>query len=305
MLSNLLATQPFLVKLVIFCAAAGSFWLLVVIVRSRYLRKISDPHARRMIRRSVNLALFGVIAVAAAFTFSQRLSGLAVSLGVAGAAVAFALQQVLASGVAFVQIMAGRVYRTGDRVKVGGVIGDVIQINVFLTTLMEIRGDWVNGDQYTGRVVRVPNAAIYQEPVFNYSADYEFLWDELKVPVRYGSDRKLAVQIMMDAVNPLAGQATEAMRQEWHRLKEDYAIEDASLEPQVFLLATDNWLEYSVRYLVDYQQRRSVKSALCEAIVAAFEQHSDKVGIASGTYDIVGLPTLKVDLVSDRQGTAR
>ncbi|MSU91034.1 mechanosensitive ion channel [Rhodobacteraceae bacterium 2CG4] len=302
MFSSLLATQPFLVKLAIFCVAAALFWFAVVVARTRYLRKVGDPHARRTIRRTVDLALLAIIAIAAAFTFSQRLGGLALSLGVAGAAVAFALQQVLASGVAFIQIMTNRVYRTGDRVKVGGVIGDVIQINVFLTTLMEIRGDWVDGDQYTGRVVRVPNAAIYQQPVFNYSADYEFLWDELKVPVRYGGDRKLAVQIMMDAVSPLVAQATETMKREWHQLKEDYAIEDASLEPQVFLVANDNWLEYSIRYLVDYKQRRSTKSALCEAIVAAFEAHSEKVGFASGTYDIVGLPPLKVDLVSSRAG---
>ncbi len=215
---------------------------------------------------------------------------------------AFALQQVLTSAVAFVQIMAGKVYRTGDRVLVGGVIGDVIQINVFLTTLMEIRGDWVDGDQYTGRVVRVPNSAIYQQPVFNYSADYEFLWDELKIPVRYGSDRKLAVQIMTDAVQPRVGEATERMKQEWQQLKEDYAIEDASLEPQIFLVANDNWLQYSIRYLVDYKMRRRTKSELCEAIVAAFEEHPDKVGIASGTYDIVGLPTLKVDLISNADG---
>ncbi len=184
----------------------------------------------------------------------------------------------------------------------GGVIGDVIQINVFLTTLMEIRGDWVDGDQYTGRVVRVPNSAIYQQPVYNYSADFEFLWDELKIPIKYGSDRKLAVQIITDAVTPLCGEAVSRMRGEWEKLKEDYAVEDAQLEPQVFLVANDNWLEYSVRYLVDYKRRRLVKSHLSEAIVAAIEAQSEKVGIASGTYDIVGLPQIKVDLGSALNG---
>ncbi|AQS50202.1 hypothetical protein BMG03_19405 (plasmid) [Thioclava nitratireducens] len=302
MLSNFATTHPVLLKLAIFVAAVAVFWFLVFLVRGIFLRKVSDPHARRTIRRGVNLALLVTIALPASVTFSQSLSGFVVSVGVFGAAAAFALQHVLASGVAFIQIIARRVYRTGDRVKIGGVIGDVIQINAFLTTMMEVRGDWVNGDQYTGRVVRVPNAAIYQEPVFNYSADYEFLWDELKVPVKYGSDLKLAVKILMDAVASLVADATEAMKSEWQTLKEDYAIEDASLEPQVFLVANDNWLEYSIRYLVPYKQRRSTKSNLCEAIIAAFDEHPDKVGIASGTYDIVGLPPLKVDLVSNAEG---
>ncbi len=289
--------HPLALKIAIFVACSVLLIIFVKILRSRFIKGIKEVNQRRRVRRMVNVATFGLIAVAAAFTFSNSLTGLAVSLGVVGAAVAFALQQVLASGVAWLQIMIGGVYRNGDRVKMGGVIGDVIQINVFLTTLMEVRGDWVNGDQYTGRVVRVPNAAIYQQPVYNYSADFQYVWDELLVPIKYGSDRALAVKIMTDAVTPLAHDATEAMRKDWALLKEEYVIEDAILEPTVFLVANDNWLEYSIRYLVHYKKRRSMKSDLCESIVASIEASAEKVGIASGTYDIVGLPTLMVDLI--------
>ncbi|MDA3857718.1 MAG: mechanosensitive ion channel, partial [Roseovarius sp.] len=130
---------------------------------------------RRTLRRSVRLASFAILAVAAAFTFASSLTGLAVSLGVAGAAAAFVLQEVLASGVGWVQIMAGKICRTGDRVRMGGVIGDVIQINAFLTTLMEICGDWANGDQYTGRIVRVPNSSIYKQPKYNFNPYFDYV----------------------------------------------------------------------------------------------------------------------------------
>ena len=59
------------------------------------------------------------------------------------------------------------------------------------TTLMEL-GQWVNGDLYNGRIVRIANSFVFKEPVFNYSADFPFLWDEITLPVRYGSDWKLA-----------------------------------------------------------------------------------------------------------------
>lgn len=257
---------------------------------------IATADQRRRVRKLITLAGICAIALVAAFTFSNSLASLTVSLGVAGAAVAFALQQVLASGVAWLQISAGKVYSVGDRVKMGGVVGDVIHINVFLTTLMEIGGDWVKGDQYSGRVVRVPNSAIYQQPIFNYSADYDYVWDELKVTIRYGSDRTKAVKIMEEAVTSLTREATEAMRVRWEALKEDFDIEDAKLEPAVFLVANDNWLEYSIRYLVHYKARRSTKSELCERIVLEIEKNSDTVSIASGTYDIVGLPPVTVNL---------
>ncbi|MCB0784290.1 MAG: mechanosensitive ion channel, partial [Flavobacteriales bacterium] len=75
----------------------------------------------------------------------------------------------------------------GDRVQLGGIKGDVIDIGVLRTTLMEL-GEWVDGDLYNGRMVLVANSFVFKEPVFNYSADFPFLWDELKVPVQYGAD---------------------------------------------------------------------------------------------------------------------
>lgn len=300
-----MSSNPFAVKVIVFAALAALFLLAVTAAKARYIPRITQVDQRRSARRIVNVTTFGVIVVAGALTFANRLTGLAVSLGVLGAAVGFALQQVLASGVAWLQITIGGVYDAGDRVKMGGVIGDVMKINTFLTTLMEIRGDWVNGDQYTGRVVRVPNAAIYQEPVYNYSAGLQYLWDELMVPLRYGSDRALAVRIMHDAVAPLASAAAEEMRSEWSLLREKYEIEDTSLEPTVYLVTTDNWLEYTIRYPVHYKRRRDTKSALCEALLAKIDEHADKVGIASGTYDIVGLPPLQIELTepSARQTT--
>lgn len=266
----------------------------MVIVRRTIARKVSSPDQRRRLRKWNTLVGITLLALSAAFVFSSNLASLGVSLGVAGAVVAFALQQVLSSAVAWIQVSAGKVYAVGDRVRMGGVVGDVIHINVFLTTLMEVGGDWIAADQYSGRVVRVPNSAIYQDPLFNYSAEFEYLWDELKVPIRYGSDRARAVALLEEAVQPLAEASTEAMRKRWHELRETYAIEDAKLEPAIFLIADDNWLEYGVRYLVHYKARRATKSELCERIVAAIEASDGAVSIASGTYDIVGLPEINV-----------
>ena len=74
---------------------------------------------------------------------------------------------------------------------------------------MEI-GEWVSADLYSGRVVRVPNSSLFKSPVFNYSGDFPFLWDELTLPVRYGSDWELArdiLQLVADEV--VAGYATQ------------------------------------------------------------------------------------------------
>lgn len=105
---------------------------------------------------------------------------------VTGAGIAVALQAVIASLAGWVAIAFGRFYSTGDRIQLGGVKGDVIDIGILRTTLMEV-GQWVDGDLYNGRIVRIANSFVFKEPVFNYSADFPFLWDEIKLPIRYGS----------------------------------------------------------------------------------------------------------------------
>ena len=75
--------------------------------------------------------------------------------------------------------------------QLGGSKGDVIDIGILRTTIMQI-GEWVNADQYHGRIVRVANGFVLKEPVFDYSAEFLFLWDGIMVPIQYGSDRRLA-----------------------------------------------------------------------------------------------------------------
>ena len=127
--------------------------------------------------------------------FSDKLGGFTVAFGVAGAGVAFALQEVIASVAGWVAISVGSFYSPGDRVQVGGIRGDVIDVSILRTTLMEV-GEWVAADLYTGRIVRVANSFVFKEPVFNYSGDFPFLWDEIVLPVRYGSDWKLAREML-------------------------------------------------------------------------------------------------------------
>ena len=119
--------------------------------------------------------------------FQEKLGGLTIAIGVAGAVIAFALQEVIVSVAGWFAITFSHFYKTGDRIQLGGIKGDVIDIGILRTTIMEI-GEWVKGDNYNGRVVRVANSFVFKEPVFNYSGDFPFLWDEISVPIKYGSD---------------------------------------------------------------------------------------------------------------------
>jgi Mechanosensitive ion channel len=230
-----------------------------------------------------------------ATVFSERLGGLTVALAAASAGVAFALQEVIVSIAGWIAIWSGGLYSVGDRVQVGGSIGDVIDIGVLRTTLMEC-GQWIKGDNYTGRVVRVSNSFIFKEPVYNYSGDFRFLWDEITVPVKFGSDVARARALLERAVGDICGGNADAARADWARMVDRFRLEDARVDPMVTLIFNDNWIEFTLRYVVHYQRRRLTKDELFTRILADVDATQGAVGLASATFHLVETPVFDVRL---------
>lgn len=186
---------------------------LVRLLRRTATRFVQDDAARYRARKVVNFIGFLIAIVFVALVFSDKLGGFTVAFGVAGAGIAFALQEVIASVAGWMAVSLGGFYKVGDRVQLGGIKGDVIDIGVLRTTMMQI-GEWVAGDAYNGRTVRVANSFVFKEPVVNYSAEFPFLWDEIRIPIKYGSDyhltRELIAGIAEEVVGDYARSAEEA-----------------------------------------------------------------------------------------------
>jgi small-conductance mechanosensitive channel len=269
--------------------------VLVQLVRRAVRVHVDDPDSRYRISKVVVMAGYLAVVVALVSGLSGRITGLTVALGAASAGIAFALQEVIASFAGWLAVAFGSFYKVGDRVQLGGIKGDVIDIGFLRTTLMEC-GAWVDGDLYNGRMVRVANSFVFKEPVFNYSGDFPFLWDEIVVPVKYGSDLSLAQTAFERVANDVTGDFARGAKKRWAELVRSYRIEDASLDPLVTLAATDNWVTFNVRYVVDPRARRLTKDALFRRILAAVDESGGKIAIASATFQLVEAPALDVRL---------
>lgn len=281
-----------------FIAAFVGILFIAVLVRffkkylSRYIRDNDNRYRARKLVTFIGY-LCGILVLS--IIFSEKLGGLTVAFGVAGAGVAFALQEVIASVAGWLAVSAGGFYKTGDRIQLGGIMGDVIDIGILRTTLMECR-QWVNADQYNGRIVRVANSFVFKEPVFNYSGDFQFLWDEIVIPVKFGCDYRLAKDIFYRVAHEITGAYEEQAKTAWKEMVSKYMIEDAKVDPMVTLIVTDNWMEFTVRYVVDYKQRRVTKDRLFTRIIDEIDKTSGRVGIASTTLQLVDLPELNIKM---------
>lgn len=225
---------------------------------------------------------------------------LTVVFGAVGAGVAFALQEVITSIAGWIAISFGQFYSVGDRIKLAGIVGDVIDVSPLRTTLMEC-GDWVQGDLYNGRLVRLANSNVFQAPVYNYSADFPFLWDELIFPITYGCNRNLAKDILLRIAHEVVEDYKLQAQQKWQEMVDDYYVEEASVEPMVTLVANDNWMEYTLRYVVDYKKRRITKDKIFNRFLDEIAKTDGRVTTASATFQLVEPPVFDIRLAKQKQ----
>lgn len=270
-------------------------WGIAKLLKRNVTNHIKENEQRYKTNKALTFLSYVVIILVAASVFSKNLGNLTVALGVAGAGIAFALQEVIASFAGWLAIMFGGFYKTGDRVQLGGIKGDVIDIGMLRTTLMET-GQWVDGDLYNGRIVRIANSFVFKEPVFNYSGDFPFLWDEIKIPIQYGSDYQLAEDLLLQIAKNIAGDLTETSQASWNLMVSKYMIENAQTAPMVTLIANDNWVEYTIRYVVSYKKRRLTKTALFKEILKQIEGTQGKIKFASATFHLVEAPEISVKI---------
>lgn len=256
-------------------------------------RFIQQPKRRYRIQELVTLGCWFIFFMVLILLFAQDIKEFAIPFSVIGAGIAFSLQEVIGSIAGRVAIVVGNLYQIGDRIQIGEMQGDVIDIGFLRTSLMEI-GNWVKADQYTGRVIHITNSTVLKDNLINYSATFPFVWDEVIIPVRYGSDQHLARKIILEVTNAVTHDFQLKAKETWKQVQDRYMIEQGDFISSVTLIANDNWLEFTARYVVPFNQRRSVKDKLCTQYVDAFAKTKNKVEYASMTIEITNFPPVHV-----------
>lgn len=287
--------DPVVGKWVTVFIGVALIWIIIQLLRRNLANRIMDNSTRYKTKKVLGFLGFLITAIFIIIIFSDKLGGITIALGVAGAGIAFALQEVIASVAGWLSIILGRLFKTGDRVQLGGIKGDVMDIGVLRTTIMET-GQWVDGDLYNGRIVLVANSFVFKEPVFNYSGEFPFLWDEIKIPIQYGSNYIKAKEIIINAGKAVAGDLSMQSREKWAMLQQKYRLEDSQTESMVSLVANDNWVEYTLRYVVSYKRRRLTKTELFTKILTDIEATNGEIKFASATFQLVEGPAIKVSI---------
>nr|WP_027137292.1 mechanosensitive ion channel domain-containing protein [Gaetbulibacter saemankumensis] len=291
---------PVLTKIIKYLIWIILIFLAIAWMRRILKRRLPDNSLRYKSQKGIEIIgyFFALLITISYFTGNIKDFGLAIGLLTAG--ITITLQELILSIAGSFYIFFVRVYKPGDRIEINGIKGDVIDVDSIYTTMMEI-GQWVSSDNYSGRIVKLSNAFVFKGPVYNYSQDFPFVWDEFNLPIRYGSDIEMAKSIVISVAQEYLSEYVKASISDWKDVVEKYYIEDAQVDPALAITMTDNWIQFNLRYIVDYKKRRITKHLLNEEIGKRIEQTNGKVILASATFEIVNIPIVKFKEEKARQ----
>jgi small-conductance mechanosensitive channel len=265
-------------------ALAIVYLLFKVIVEGTAVRHIKDSKSRYAARKTISIVYVIIFFVVFGVIWIEDAQSLVVVYGLLAAGIAIALQDLFKNFAGGMIILLNRPYSVGDRIEIDNKYGDVMDIGIMYTTIMEMRG-WVDGDQATGRITLIPNGAIIGNPVSNYTKDHNFIWDELKIPLTYDSDWNEAITRVMKIVKSETGAIIKKAAKDISRLEEKYYLDTKPTDPAVFLKITDNWIELGIRYITETRQRRVISDKINRMLLETISK-SDNIKIASATMDV-------------------
>jgi small-conductance mechanosensitive channel len=271
-------------------------WVILIFVLIGWIRrllkkKLQDNSLKYKAQKGVEVIGYILVVLITITYFTGSIKDFGLAIGLLTAGITITLQELILSIAGSFYIFFVKVYKPGDRIEINGIKGDVIDVDSVYTTMMEI-GEWISSDNYSGRIVKLSNAFVFKGPVYNYSQDFPFVWDEFNLPIRYGSDMELAKSIVISVAQEILSEYVKDSFSQWKEVVEKYYIEDSQVDPTLAITMTDNWMQFNLRYIVDYKKRRNTKHILNEEIGKRIQATNGKVILASATFEIVKIPTL-------------
>jgi small-conductance mechanosensitive channel len=269
---------------------------------ARKVLRRAGPRVTFWVRQSIHIFAALVVIVGVVSIWFDQPGRLATAAGLVTAGVAFALQKVITAFAGYIVILRGNAFSVGDRITMGGVRGDVIALGFIQTTIMEMgqapgeQSDepalWVKARQYTGRIVTVTNDKVFDTPVYNYTRDFPYIWEEMTLPINYKDDRGKVERLLCDVATRHAVKIDEIAQEDLCEMERRFNLKWTDLGPRVYWRLTDNWLQMTVRFITLSHGVRDVKDAMSREVLEGLDQAG--IGIASSTYDIVGMPPLRI-----------
>jgi len=252
-----LATVAFILMCVILVETVGTKWLEHRAFDRRRLQTL-----RTILRLGVQLAGAGCVLLV---TFGVP-SQISTILGLATAGLTVALQSFILAFFGWFILMGKNGMRVGDWVQINGVAGEVIEINLFRTTILET-SDWADKGHPTGRRATFINNFAVTGQFFNFSTVGQWMWDEMSVSLPSSAETYAKVALMHQAILEETQQDAQLAEQEWRRVPRNSGLSQASASSSVNMRPAAGGVDVLIRYVTRASDRLKVRNRLYERVI--------------------------------------
>lgn len=197
-------------------------------------------------------------------------------LGLFSAGIAFALRDLLANFLGWLMVSSQKPFMVGDRIRIGDSLGDVLEMNWFHTTIIEVtqNQDRTYG-QSTGRLTYIPNAKFILQEVINESSTFPYTWNEIQIFLKVNSNWKKAKELIMEVASKELGNMEQEVKECLEIASKTHPIYYQNLSHIVYISLAEEKIVLTLRFICRSRNYRNLEHSIIEGILSEFEKHED------------------------------
>jgi len=252
----------------------SALWILLIIFAVYLVDRVVDhyiaagPERTRLhtLRAVIRFAIQAVGVLLILLVILGAPNQMPTIIGLAGAGLTVALKDFIVAFFGWFVLMGKNGIRVGDWVEINGVAGEVIEINLLRTVLLET-GNWTSTGHPTGRKVSFVNSYAIEGHFFNFTTSGQWLWDEIHLVIPADRDPYAIIDDVQKAVAKETEASVREAEDEWKRITSRYRVRSVSAAPAVNLRPTASGIEVHVRYVCRAHDRYALRARLNQALV--------------------------------------
>ena len=254
--------------------------LILLLFADRWLNRLLggariDRRQLATLRGVIGVALQLVAVLLILFVLIGMPGQFATVLGIAGAGLTVALKDFIVAFIGWFVLMGRNGIRIGDWVEINGVSGEVVELGMFHTVLLET-GNWTDAGHPTGRHVTFTNSFAIEGHYFNFSTSGQWLWDELTVVVPFGHDPHAIAEAIQKQVVEETKDSTRQAEEEWQRASRGQRGTTLSAQPGIAVRPASGGVEIAVRYVTRASERYALRARLYQSAVRLLAESGSK-----------------------------
>lgn len=252
------------------------FFIIFEIIKRiliRIFKKIKDSKKEYIYTQKLKLFVTFLKLGIFILIWGKYLSGFITIISFISAGFTIALRDIILNFFAGVYIKIVKPFQVEDRIEINNYKGDVVNINTLNFELLEVDNKDFMG-QSTGVITHVPNSTIFSHPLRNYDKAFKYIWNEItvNVPLEYNIEKVRKVLYRIVNKNDVIEKVPDYVKQDIKNISTDYRIYYSQYKPIIYCKVIGDYVEYTVRYLVDPRKARYVNSSIWKHILIAYQK---------------------------------